>query len=349
MYSENEADDFLSDFGDLGLSIEIENTDLYADYLNNVNKKSKNNYDDAWKLYLDKITAFCRTEGCDLLDILGRVDTPGTLDNHLLIDEVARQINYDLCDFADAPENKKLITLDGRYALVDKNTLLPKVAELLAPHVGPDTQAVVELGGGWGKNLAYLFDMLGRRDIVYFNCEPSPHGRAAFEVLFKYIGGVEHHSREFHFEIPNMDFLGRFSNVLVFTVASVEQVPFLPRDFVDRVLSAAETVTFTLFEPIGWQQFSNITRFVLLRFLQESSGQVPVEEYHLFRHMFRFTDEDFHDNAASWALSCRYNMNLLRLVKRAVAEGHGKLIDVQYDLFSENPINPYSLIVMTNA
>ena len=199
------------------------------------------------------------------------------------------------------------------------------------------------------QGLAEAADRLGRRDIVYFNCEPSPHGREAFEVLFEYVGGVEHHSREFHFETPDSDLLGRFPSVLAFTAAAIEQVPFLPRDFVDRVLSAAETVTLAFFEPTGWQRFSNVTRFVLLRFLQESSGQVPPEEHHCRRHLFEFTDERFHDNAASWALGGRYNMNLLRLVDRAVTEGHGKLIDVRYDLFSENPVNPSSLLVMTNA
>ena len=46
-------------------------------------------------------------------------------------------------------------------------------------------------------------------------------GRTASEALFSHIGEAEHLSREFQFEAPETEFLGRFSNIVAFTYAAV--------------------------------------------------------------------------------------------------------------------------------
>ena len=57
----------------------------------------------------------------------------------------------------------------------------------------------------------------------------------------------------------------------------------------------------------------------------------------------------FRSNAASWALDCFYNMNLLRMTSRFVDDGRARLIDLRYDIYSENPVHPYSLIALQSA
>ena len=233
---------------------------------------------------------------------------------------------------------------NGRYVLLDDETPLPGAADLVAPFVEVETDVVVEFGGGWGKNLAGIQGALGRRDIVYINCEQSASGRKASEALFSLVGEAEHLSREFQFEAPETDFLDRFSNVLAFTYAAIEQMPFVHYSFLEKIMNAADRVTLVHVEPFGWQRFTNITRFVIVRFLGEGLGHL--RDRHYARHVFRFSDQNFHDNSASWAIAGCYNLNLLRLARRLVENGRGSLVHAAYDVFGDNPLNPYSLIVV---
>ena len=129
-----------------------------------------------------------------------------------------------------------------------------------------------------------------------------------------------------------------------FTYAAIEQVPFVHYSFLEKIMGAADRVTLVHVEPFGWQRFTNITRFVIVRFLGEGLGHL--RERHFARHVFRFSDQCFHDNSASWAIAGCYNLNLLRLVGRLVENEQGGLDHAAYDVFGENPLNPYSLIVV---
>ena len=346
LYDENDVLGFLSDFDDLGIDISAKDAEGAATYLNRICEHHKNFYDREWSRPLERITAIAESGSApDIQSVLDAV-AAGTTHNEFAIlpDFITSQFKCDLGEFAGAPAEKKLVASDGRYVLLDNETRQPGAADLVAPFVEPETDAVVEFGGGWGKNLAGILGALGRRDIVYINCEPSVSGRTASEALFSHLGEAEHRSREFRFEAPETDFLGRFSNVLAFTYAAIEQVPFVHYSFLENIMGAAARVTLVHVEPFGWQRFTNITCFVIGRFLGEGLGHV--RDRHHARHVFRFSDPYFHDNAASWAIAGLYNLNLLRLARRLVENGRGGLVHAAYDVYGNNPLNSYSLIVV---
>ncbi len=342
-----DRDDFLTDFGDLPLTANIDFGLLHAVLEASRDLKEKK-YDHAWSTRLRRLTELHDNGVTDIATILSVMTRESTSRYTPVVDDIAQQINIDLGDFAAQDlGGKKLVASHGRYVLTDHTQRLPTAMDLLAPLVPSDADVVVEFGGGWGRNLAGLCHGLGRRDITYINCEPSPSGRAAFDTIFSHAGGVRARSREFRFESPDMGFLGEFSSVFAFSWAAIEQTPFLPVDFVDRILGAAGSVTFAMYEPVGWQQFTNITQFVLFKILEELVGGVAEADHHGRRYVYRFADALFHDNAASWAVACRYNTNLLRCVRRVVEAGRARLIGIQYDLHGDNPVNPYTLLAVT--
>ena len=325
IYDENDVIGFLSDFDDLGLDLSPRDIENSATYLNLICEHHKNFYAGEWSQPLDRIKAITATGGPqDIQSVLETVGKGTTYNEFgILPDFITTQFKCGLGEFAGAPANKKLVASDGRYVLIDNATRLPGAAELIAPYVEPETDAVVEFGGGWGKNLAGILGASGRKDIVYINCEQSMSGRAASEALFSLDAEAEHQTREFQFEAPETEFLGRFSNVVAFTYAAVEQMPFIHYSFLEKIMGAAAKVTLVHVEPFGWQRFTNITRFVIERFLGEGLGHI--KDMHHDQHVFQFRDQNFHDNSASWAIAGCYNLNLLRIVRRLIDNRRGGL------------------------
>lgn len=104
-------------------------------------------------------------------------------------------------------------------------------------------------------------------------------------------------------------------------------------------MAGPRRVTLVLIEPFGWQRFTNLSSFVLSRVLQKCAGgttpgAAEAEEQEK-TYVYRFADERFHDNAAAWALTCFYNLNLLRIAGQFVEAGGARLIDLRYDVYGE--------------
>ena len=229
IYDENDVIGFLSDFDDLGITISPKDIENSATYLNLICEHHKNFYDGEWSQPLERITAIAARGGPrDMQSVLDTI-AKGTEYNEFAIlpDFITSQFKCDLGEFSGAPAKSNLVASNGRYISVDNHASLPGAAELITPYIEPETDAVVEFGGGWGRNLAGILGTKGRKDIVYINCEQSRSGRAASEAIFSHVGEAEHVVKEFQFEAPETEFLGRFSNVVAFTYAAIEQMPFI--------------------------------------------------------------------------------------------------------------------------
>ena len=231
MYANREILDCLADLNDLGLEADPANTDAIAAALRHVLTAHKAGYDGDWSRLQQAVTGAIRwTEGGGLTEVLARIEhqrgnrTPEPLDPF-----IGQQIKVDLAGFADAPPYHKLVARNGRYELTAHPAGYGWTADLIRPFVTAETDAIVEFGGGWGRNLAHLARDLppGRRRLI--NCEQSAHGRAASEALMARAPGTVFQAREFHFEAPVVDFLGGCRNVLAFTSADIAQ-PGRPRE-----------------------------------------------------------------------------------------------------------------------
>ncbi|RED47700.1 hypothetical protein [Aestuariispira insulae] len=304
-------------------------------------------YQDAWASYTGLIDATGTISGMDLDAAVTILDGKGSATTGGLPDWISRQIPVDLGNFADVPDNKKIYALDGRYQLGDEEMHRASLMRHLRPLLRPETQAVIELGAGCGRNLGRLLAQTGRRDITYISCEQSPSGLAVFRGLLAAQEDVAHRAVPFDFNEPDLECLTGFDHILVFTCAAIEQIPFLRQSLITDILAVAPQVDLAFFEPVGWQRFGNIATFVADGFCRELSGQVPQSQFHKAGFTYRLQDDCFIDNAASWALAGRYNMNLVPLVQKALNAKVASMTSLAWDSFGSNPFNPMSFLSLS--
>lgn len=314
-----------------------------AERFNHVQSFQKKEYESSWSNQLDQIDEVI-ADRKEFSSVINNLILPNK-SSSILPSFIKSTCKYDLGNFQETP-GKNLVVLGGRYQLVDQNHSDLRIIHCLRSYLTPDVDTVVEFGAGWGKNLALLFEDTGRTDIQYISCEQSESGRKAFENIFKLRPDLRYQSYDFDFLSPSFDMLKDSNNILVYTRAAIEQISFLPGSFIDELLDAAEKVTIVFDEPIGWQRIPGLAKEAIQRMIAEVV-HTTLEEA-LFKNQYTaiFRDEFLLQNAAAWAIFARYNINLLRMINRTVASGRAELIDIRYDSYGFNPMNPYTLAVL---
>ena len=114
--------------------------------------------------------------------------------------------------------------------------------------------AIIELGSGFGYNLFNVW-LRGGPATPYHALEYTQAGRDACALIAKStVGGPPLTVSAFDYYEPDFsNLLGRYSNPLVYSSHSIEQIPELPGIFLERLLALAPDLTVLHFEPIGWQ------------------------------------------------------------------------------------------------
>ncbi len=336
----------LGDFDDIPLDLSAPFLDHVTDILNSVQKIQKTVYEESWNNTVAKVDALLAEQGT-LDAAVATLTTAPRGEGLLPVSITNNPLRYDLGDFTPVP-GKKLVAMDGQYRLVDEAYVDWQLIDALQQFLSPDVDAVVEFGAGWGRNLANLLLRTQNRAPAYIACEQSESGRYCFERLFERSGGATHESHAFDFYAPDFKMLDGRRHVLAFTCAAIEQTALLPPAFMHDLLEAADKVTLVFYEPVGWQRFNNLARFGITKMLQEVGGLVADDAMHQNNYRYVLRDEHFHDNSASWSLGCRYNVNLLRMIKTYTDNFPDRLGAIRYDVFGTNPFNPYSLIVLSN-
>ena len=239
-----------------------------------------------------------------------------------------------------------IIIRDGKYEMVTNDTTDSRLVDSVVAGITDSTQAVIEMGCGWGRNLAGAALDIARRDITFVGLEPSESGRQCTEGLLSKDATIQF--RTGHFDFYNADFslIEDFDDIVIFSCAAIEQVTLLDPKFIDQVLGIADKVTLIFYEPIGWQRTIDHQRFGAHTVLSEIMGNVPGPEFHQVKYTFEMMDGAVDANAVSWAVICRYNLNLWSVIQNAISRGVVDLKSADYEIFGLNPLNPYSLFVL---
>ena len=329
---------------DVGVTADAAALGQLALRLQAVNDGQKKSYERAWAGLLAAYEA-AEAEAAGVADALAALSSPTTSDGLVnpVVHRQSRPVRIDPGPF-ETLEGRIVTVADGRYrqiacAEVSDDRFLDR----LAPLVGPDCQAVVELGAGWGRNLAGLALRLDRPDLRFIAAEQSASGRDVAARLLSLGGRFQGEAVPFDFYAADFAFLEGVEEALIFTHAAIEQIAFLPVDFIARIAASCPRATLVFMEPFGWQANPALARNVVHRFLTDlRDGRDPsavVEQ-----HRFALTDEMIDQNAAVWALAGRYSMNLFSVIR--AAEGVMTLADLQLNWEGRNLFNPYSLAVM---
>jgi len=242
-----------------------------------------------------------------------------------------------------------VIVRDGRYRQVPRAAAQDaRFRDAVAAAVDPTVDAVVELGCGWGRNLAALAARLDRADLLYIGAEQSHSGRAAAERLMAKPGGGRFQAAPFDFYTPDFSFLASLKNPVIFTCAALEQIAVLPPAFFIRLADAAPGAKLILFEPFGWQADPALAGEMLRRCLNAVRDNAPLSGL-AAHYRFELNDAVLNENASVWALCCCYNMNLHSLIRWVHADGLFTLEELSLNQAGSNLFNPYSLAALRAA
>lgn len=150
----------------------------------------------------------------------------------------------------------RAVTINNAYALLPTHLHNEIVVPTVADLVDDQTEAVVELGCGFGRHMFALRDLLEHRfpNLKFFGGELSSAGLEAA----RRIAALEPARRPIEFQVfdhldPSLAFLGECRNVVFFTVHSIEQVWKIRTAFFDEMLRRDGHVRCLHAEPVGWQ------------------------------------------------------------------------------------------------
>jgi hypothetical protein len=179
-----------------------------------------------------------------------------------------------------------------------------------------DTDAVVELGSGWARNLLRVWLGGGPANAIYVGGEFTASGRRAATRLAELEPSLRFISLPFDYRQPDFSPLDRFRHAVVFTAHSVEQVPRVSVHLLAAMRSIAARVTCLHFEPVGWQVDERVPTLT-----QERLG-----------------------SSRAYAIRNDYNVNLIETLRLAEADEILKIEHITTEAVGINPSNAASVV-----
>jgi hypothetical protein len=190
----------------------------------------------------------------------------------------------------------------GFYALV---------TETVIAACGNDTEAIVDLGCGWGRSLFDVWLRGGPRSATYYAMEFTQAGRDCVMALAALEPAMLVRAARFDYRNPDFSLLPkRLKHAVVYTIASTDQVSFLEKNAYRRILDIAEAIDCLHFEHIGWQM--------------EPGPQTTANRDYVLRN--------------------DYNQNLWALVTELKNDGEIELVEARPDLFGPEAHYPLSIV-----
>ena len=190
------------------------------------------------------------------------------------------------------------------------------VVEALAEACSPETDMVIELGAGWGRNLFQLH-LSGRisAGTQLRALEFAETARVAGTLIASAIPSVPFEAIAYDYHAPDYNMIPLSdAPTLVATIHSVEQIPALSADVILKLLKRRPRLRGIHIEPVSFQ--------------------IPVDRRGLRGAL----------TSADYAATHDYNRNLWRLLSALEARGLIKIDDVVPDVIGLNPSNPSTLI-----
>lgn len=309
------------------------------------NESHKSTYEALWSKVIARFDEVLDKEHGDMNDVIAALTIPVESDGILNASVLANPIKVNPGRFQKR-DGHMVVAKNGAYQSVPNDATDLTYIETIVSRLRPETEAVVELGCGWGRNLARIAKRSGRRDLVYIGGEQSPTGCACTKRLLDSDPEINSEVFEFDFYDPDVSFLDDYSDVVVFTCAAIEQIFLLPPDFIRSIMEGDRKVTLIFYEPFGWQRNPQLQKMAVEKCLLQFFGAVIPKDGIIYTHNFTLEPQHFFMNAACWAISCSYNVNLWSLIEDAIADGLAELSHSRFEIFGPNPFNPYSLVVL---
>jgi hypothetical protein len=204
------------------------------------------------------------------------------------------------------------------------------IVDTLLSHCGAGIERVIELGSGWGANLASLWLHGSPRDAEYHAFEYTAAGRRCAETLAAAEPAFRLKATPFDYHDPDFSAFAAPRRTFLYTCSSIEQITEFPEPTLEAILAIPGLERVVHFEPVGWQLPQNALR----RQVVEVLAGLPKKVRTLHSAEIR-----------KYARRHRYNRNLWPLLRRFEAAGRLKIETAERHILGINPFNPTTFIV----
>ena len=172
---------------------------------------------------------------------------------------------------------------------------------------------IVELGSGNGLNLAKIWRNGGPKDALYIGAEFTNAGRKCSEVLASVEDAYHFKSLPFDYTAPDFtSVIPQTGRGVVFTCFSIEQIPILKGDFIQKLAGIQSIVKCFHIEPITWQLSGILERSEVINAASASTEVLRYVEKVMYKRSH----------------VSRYNLNFGELVREGIETG---IIEIDHD------------------
>jgi len=248
----------------------------------------------AWVHELDAIESLCGVPSMTAARLLRIMEQDLAADHYKGKKNAANQ------DYANALQWRpyarggytyRLVVTDNRYTAIpahlNNEIIVPTVMDM----IDDSTDAVIELGCGYGRHLFALRDLAEHQfpKLQYIGCELSETGLAGGKRIATLEPGRASVSfQSFNYLRPSFEFLRPFKNVIFFTCHSIEQVRMIDDELFHAMVGAVPVVRCVHCEPVGWQLNPDVMGEIESGAIHERRGMnIPlggaVDEFHTAR------------------------------------------------------------------
>lgn len=201
----------------------------------------------------------------------------------------------------------EIVTLPAPHASA---AIAAAVTRLIGEATAPETETIIELGAGWGRNLflVYLSGLAPRR-ARYYALELAESARMTAVLLRNLEPSLSFAAQDFDFHAPNYESIqASDAPALVVTVHAAEQIPALKPTVFTKLIARLPNLSGLHIEPVGFQ-----------------------------------VSQTSRANAA-YAEKNDYNRDLWRVLQDLAREGVIEISETRVDFMGLNPTNPSTII-----
>lgn len=276
-----------------------------------LNATNESKYELWWQARYQLIKNFYEDGGKNIFSIFKKLDEIESK-NVLILESININDNVKLSGRVFLEKRKEPIEYSD-YKIDDR------LIKLLA-YIDNNTKTVVELGCGYGRRIYELSYLLS--DIKGINFIGAEYSKSGREII-NFLNQSFHVNNEIHTHFTDhkeaeFDFIPKNHGNLIYSCHSLEQVKFLPIDFIHKLATHSKhACTGIHIEPFGFQ-VSGIDR---------STEQIILHDYH-----------------RNFAETQDYNLNLWDCIEYALKQGSIELVNIELDFSFIQAENPSSLV-----
>jgi SAM-dependent methyltransferase len=292
-----------------------------------------------WSKSLDEVRRLCAVPGMNsarLIRIMEFTTTPQRFEGKKNAPNQALLKSGGLRRTKAGGAFHRIGVANNLYSLVPAHQANEITVPTIIDLIDSETEAVVELGCGFGRNLFAIWNLISheRPELAFIGAELSESGLEAARGIAALEPAAKISFHRFNYLDPSFGFLDGLKNIVVFTAHSIEQVHRIGTAFFQKLLASTDKVRCVHFEPVAWQMNAAVTEAL------KAKAPPADERFSLFGPV---------NDAASakMPLSVDWNIDLAQCLRSLAEQGAIHIDAIDLNCSGDTFYNPSTLIAWT--